>query len=557
MNATDDTPTALPKPPSQPRRWPIQAFRIASLVVPSAIAWHVAFSAPHPSKLDDAVTYALGPLWIVMAGALVARSLDALFRRRAAEGPSVLDRIDVLTASGSTMAWLGAMSVMGSVWLGWASLAVVGLMGLVVLHVAVIWTLLRAGGDDPFRRASLSRRFVPESVVEGDPVIEEVRFAAPRIPAGFRLFARGRVGARWATSRYVVDDDESSGEVVLQRDVGPALRGEHEAEPLEVWLQDVLGLCHSVRVRAGAARLLVLPRQREVEGAEALVGKGGHDHLPRPAKHLPTEGSLRLREYAPGDDARRIHWARSLSAGQIVVRLPDEIPPDTPAVELVLDTFLPGTEALSCTTPADLLDALVSVWLGVGRALLDRGVRVTLVTAAPVTMGPQAAPNPGPAGRATKDGTVAAFRQRLSPRAMAPALRLGARARWQGELPATSLAGEDGDRRGARPGVERIVVSCRLPWPDAPGERCIIVPAGVWARLHQPAPSSAVGRFHHPMGAAENRASRRRQERARRDLARKDHAAFTKLCAYIHEKRLGSFVARPAGRAGIHLEELS
>ena len=206
----------------------------------------------------------------------------------------------------------------------------------------------------------------------------------------------------------------------------------------------------------------------------------------------------------------------------------------------MLDTYLPGTEALSCATPADLLDALVAVWLGVGRALVDAGVRVTLVTAAP------------------KDSAFAAFRHRLSPRAMAPALRLGARARWQGELPATSLAG-DGAAGAARArlGAERIVVSFRLPWPMDPGARWIIVPAGVWARLHQPPLPSAVGRFQHPMGSADNRASRRRQERARRDRARKDHAAFTRLCAYVHEKREGSFVARPAGRAGIRLEALS
>lgn len=315
-------------------RWPIQLFRIATLVVPSAIAWEVAFSSPHPSHLTEAVMVALAPLWVLMAGALFIRSIDALVRRRRGSDPGevgaagLLDRLDVLTASGSAMVWLAAAAIVGSVWVGWASLSVVGLLGMGLTHLVVLWTWLRVGGRDPWRRASITRRFVPETVVEGAPVIEEVRFSSVRIPTGFRLFTSGRVGPRWATSRYLVEDTEAEGEILMESDVGPALRGEHDAEPMEVWFQDVFGLCRSPRVRAGAAHLTVLPRPRPVDGARHLLGKGGSDLEPRPEERLPTEGSLKLREYQPGDDARRIHWVRSLTARQVVVRLPDELLPD-------------------------------------------------------------------------------------------------------------------------------------------------------------------------------------------------------------------------------------
>jgi uncharacterized protein (DUF58 family) len=519
---------------AQPR-WPIQLFRISALVVPSALAWDTTLSAPYPTKLTDAVPYVLGPLWVLMAAGLLFRFVDALRRRRRARsagtlGTPVLDQLDVLTESGAAMAWLSAGAIMASVWVGWASLAVVGLMGLGTLHLLVIWTQIVAGGEDPWRRASLSRRFSPESVVEGGSVIEEIRLSDVRIPTGFRLLASGRVGPRWSTSRYAVESAESGGEVLLESDVGPALRGEHEAEPLEVWLQDVLGLCRSARALVGAATLTVLPRTRPIDGARALLGKGGSDRAPVPEKRLPTEGSFRLREYQPGDDARRIHWVRSLTARELVVRLPDEVPPDQPAVRLVLDTFLPGAEALACPAPAELLDGLVEVWLGVARALAEGGARVTLVTAAP------------------RDGEVAPVQQRLLPRTPAASLKLGARVRWQDSLPVESLLGD----------VRSVVVSFRLQpiLSKHAGARWIIVPESAWTLYDDPPLPSSSAVLPHPMGSPENRGTRRRLARVRQERARRDHATLTRLCADTGERQPDALVARPAGGTRIRLEAL-
>src|SRR5262249_58743890 len=99
----------------------------------------------------------------------------------------------------------------------------------------------------------------PERPTEGAPVVEEIALTNPRIPTGFRLFATGCVGPRWPITRYVVDEVASGGELRLESEIGPALRGEHEAAPLSIWLEDVFGLCRSIRVYAGATRLTVLP----------------------------------------------------------------------------------------------------------------------------------------------------------------------------------------------------------------------------------------------------------------------------------------------------------
>jgi uncharacterized protein (DUF58 family) len=517
----------------RPRRWPLQVFRLGSLVVPTAIAWHVAFSAPHPSRLTEAVTYALAPLWLLTAAAVAGRSVDALWQRRRDPKSEIglLDRLDVLTASGSALAWGSAAAIAASVWVGWASLAIVGLMGSSLLHLAVLWAAWMVMGDDPWRRASLSRRLLPESAVEGATITEELRFTDPRIPAGFRLLACGRVGPRWPVSRYAVEDAASGGEILLESDLGPALRGEHDAEPLVVWLQDVLGLCRSPRVRAGEAKLVVLPKPRRVSNADLLLGQGGSDLAPRLATRLPTEGSFRLREYQPGDDARRIHWVRSQAAQQIVVRLPDELPPDQPAVKLVLDTFLPAADIMDCLGPAELLDVLVNVWLGLAESLIAAGVRVTLVAAADV------------------GGKVAPLRRRMSRRATAAALRLGAHVRWQDELAVQRLIEPGGT----------IVVSYRLQPdpPEHPAARWIVVPRSLWPRADLTPLTPSPGVMPHPMGTADNRWSRRRDEQLRRRQARRDSELFVRLAESTAPPRAGAFLARRTGPSTIALEALS
>jgi uncharacterized protein (DUF58 family) len=527
----------------------MQLFRGASLLFPSAIAWEVALLDVDRSALDEAVAHALAAFWVLTAGALLVRGLGAELRqRRSGSDVGFLEAVDVLTASGCSMAWLGSAAVVGAVWIGWASLSVVGFLGLGLMHGAALWTLVRASGADPWRRASLTRRLAPGHVAEGEPVTEEVRLVSPRIPAGFRLFARGRVGPRWPTSRYAVEASRSRGEVVLERDVGPAVRGEHEAEALEVWLQDVLGLCHSPRIRAGAAMLTVLPRAVRVEGARGVLGPGGSDDEPQPSRRLPQEGTQRLRAYQPGDDARRIHWLRSLAARAIVVRLPDELPPDQPSVRLALDTFHPGLTSgeLGCHAAADLLDALVTVWLSVGRDLASAGVRVTLMTAT------------------SRAGEGVAIHRRMSARAMGASETLGAGARWQDDVPPAALldARGLGDLREPVPRDARatgrfVVVSHRLPLDDIEnGATWIVVPETLWASPTPPSPWRTPALLPFPMGSAENRWLRRLDARAKVRDAATDRAIFTALCSHSQALRAGHFVARPLEPARIRLEAL-
>ena len=322
--------------------------------------------------------------------------------------------------------------------------------------------------------------------------------------------------------------------MVLESDVGPAVRGEHHAEPLEVWLQDVLGLCHSPHVRAGAAELTVLPRPASVEGARELLHLGGHGEESRDRDSIADRGGASVcasTSRATTCDAST--GCDRSTAREIVVRLPDELPPEQPSVRLVLDTFYPvlaaSDDALTCSAPDDLLDALVRVWLGVGRALVERGVRVTLVAAV------------GDEGRVEADAARAASAL------LEPDTRPG-RAR---RLAVWTCSNGSPDRRA----VDRRVASSS---GDARRSWCAL---GRRARLPLDAPPARAQRTSslrlvHPPGSADNRPSRRRGAQAMHRRERADHEAFRLLTAHSQALQTGHLLARPAGPAGIRLEVL-
>src|SRR6185503_9777751 len=349
--------------------------RIWALIGPSLLVALVTLSA------HDAMIYTAGQillaLWITTLGALLILGLDAKRTQH-----TLWERVDVLTSTGAAMMVTGACALLLATAIGWASLSVLGVLGVGAVYLAVIWTALVASSDVPWRGAKIERAIIPERAVEGEPLKEEIRLTNVQVAAGMRLFISGQAMKQGAISRYTVDSRASGADVRLEGDLGPALRGEHHAPPLEMWLGDVFGLTRTAVIKRGEVTFTVVPRTMVVDGAKELLGKGGDAATSTPTPVMPTEGSFRIREYVDGDDTRRIHWVRSLQQQKLVVRLPDEVPPADPAVRLILDNELGGTEALACKAPAEMLDALVRIWLGIGKALADRGTRVTLVAAA-------------------------------------------------------------------------------------------------------------------------------------------------------------------------------
>jgi hypothetical protein len=391
----------------------------------------------------------------------------------------------------------------------------------------VTWAALVAAGEEPWRGVGVARAFAPSTAVEGDRLREQLTVVGARVPAGFRLIVRGGV-ARHRSTVYALDGDLSDGDLSLEAELGPARRGEYDVPAAELWLQDLFGLCRSRVMRLGPGRLTVLPRPVAVDDLAAIAGARGDDAESVPAQKLPTEGCFRLRAYATGDDARRIHWVRSLMARELVVRLPDELPPEQPTVRLLLDTQLVGAAALPTPATGQLCDALVRVWLSAGQALVARGVRVTMV--------------------ASVDEPAHAVERAMTSQSAGALARIGARVTWQGALPVEALLGD---------GVRNVVVSARPRPIDAGGVTWILVPEFVWTDPEPPPLREAWTTLPYPSGAADNRWSRRRRQKQAHEAMRRAGDLFDQLCQWSDGPHLeGSFVARPRG-ARVALEAIS
>jgi hypothetical protein len=502
--------------------------RIATLIVAPLLASISTLTASNQPILHAAAPV-LVVLWMVMACAIALRP-DREHDATALDRRSTWAQLDVLTATGTSVMWAGTLALVAAGLTGWASLSVVGVLGLGTVYLAAIWTVIVAGGGRPWRRARIERAILPEVAVEGDPVREEVRLDGVAIPPGLQLFATGRAFRHGATTRYTLGSTASLAEVKLEADLGSAPRGEHDVAPLTLWLGDVLGLTRTPSVERGAAHISVLPRPTIVTGVRALLGAGRDDASARPTQRQPTEGVFKIRSYLPGDDTRRIHWVRSLQMNQLVMRLPDEIPIAEPAVRLILDSDLWGTDSLSCRAPDELIDALVRVWLGIGKALVETGARVTLVTAA-----------------AHDGGTVLVERPMLA-RAPREALRLGARVAWQTTVPLAALmAGANG---AAPRGERQIVVSGRpRRIKDATALSWIVVPEVAWTsrELWLPRAATLSARLPFPSGSADNRPGRRLRERRRLEVAWHDRTIFSQaMCWSDWSAFSGDYVARPS-----------
>jgi hypothetical protein len=522
--------------------------RIATLVVAPLLA-AVSTLTAHNQPILHIAAPALVILWMVMACAIVLRP-DRETEATGLDKRSIWAQLDVLTATGTAMMWSGTLALIGASLTGWASLSVIGMLGLGTVYLAAIWTVIAAGGGAPWRRATIERSILPEVAVEGDQVREEIRLRGVRIAAGLRLFATGRAFRHGITTRYVLDSTASLAEVKLEAELGSAPRGDHDVPPLTLWLGDVLGLTRTPAVERGAAHVAVLPRPSVVTGVKALLAAGRDDVRSRQTQRQPTEGVFRIRTYLPGDDTRRIHWVRSLQMNQLVMRLPDEVPIAEPAVRLILDSDLWGTESLSCRAPDELIDALVRVWLGIAGALVETGARVTLVTAA------------------MHDGAAVLVERPMVARSPREALRLGARVAWQTAVPLAALmASRDPPRvidpRGpaVRPepsarGQRQIVVSGRSRRvKDSPEVSWIVVPEVAWTSRELWLPKQAVlsAKLPYPSGSADNRPGRRVRERHRLEVAWHDRTIFSQVMCWSDWAGFsGDYVARPSqGRVAL------
>jgi uncharacterized protein (DUF58 family) len=112
-----------------------------------------------------------------------------------------------------------------------------------------------------------------------------------------------------------------------------ARRGVLPVGPLELRRHGLAGLADSRAVLGDAVEVRVVPRVLPVRGLPSGVRRGqvgADERVERGGTDL-----VGLREYVPGDDLRRLHWATSARTGTLMVR--EDADPARPHFAVLLD----------------------------------------------------------------------------------------------------------------------------------------------------------------------------------------------------------------------------
>lgn len=252
---------------------------------------------------------------------------------------------------------------------------VLGVVELSMLAAAGLATLVLAAAVAALGRPALDvvRRLHPHRLYAGTPAHAEivVRNRGTRRTSLLAVSDRftGRREARFAVPP-VAPGAHARGAFRLPT----ARRGLYEIGPLEVACTDPLGLIRRPLVTEPREPLTVYPRIETVRAlpltaGRDLVGGAVRDY----SRSRAGEEFHGLREYAQGDDLRRVHWRSTARTGQLMIREHD-VPWQTRATLLVDDRT-------SCSTSTSF-ERVVEAAASVATALHQRGSIVRLLTTA-------------------------------------------------------------------------------------------------------------------------------------------------------------------------------
>jgi uncharacterized protein (DUF58 family) len=237
----------------------------------------------------------------------------------------------------------------------------------VVLIAAVTWT--RVGRWDVVSERQLHslRAGVGEDVVVGIRLTNQSPYPSPSM----RLRDPVELGS--GSVELAVGPIDPGESVRGSYRLRARTRGVFRLGPLSMYATDPFGLAQRVQVAPVASTVIIHPR---VEPLRFATATSGLDR--RSAGSLPTTGHdndefASLREYRPGDDLRRLHWASTARADTLMVR-EDQVQHRaqlTVLVDLRALTWTPST-----------LERGLSAAASVALASLGAGLSVRLVTTA-------------------------------------------------------------------------------------------------------------------------------------------------------------------------------
>lgn len=261
---------------------------------------------------------------------------------------------------------LGLVALVASWAFGSTPLVVVGL-GLAAAGIfARVWARAVDGSVE------LERRLLAGDRIEGDDLAVEIRADHRRRLLGGSIVLRQRLGPLEQSVRM-----QRSRTVVVFADLP---RGCHRLEPLEVVLTDPLGLARIDEQVGEAASILIRPRIPVLTSVFSAHG-AREAGAARSRARRPTGFEIHaVRDYAPGEPLRAVHWPSTARRGRLMVKELDDAPRDDLAIVLDQDA-----EGVAGPAGQSSFDAAVRAAgaLALAQVLWNR--RVVLVGTAPGT----------------------------------------------------------------------------------------------------------------------------------------------------------------------------
>jgi uncharacterized protein (DUF58 family) len=218
----------------------------------------------------------------------------------------------VLTRRGWSLAGAAVALFIGARLLGLVQVAVLGIATLVLVIAAYIW--VRARTPDLTAHRELKERLQ----VGVDGRVDITVHAERRTPtlAVADSFDQGRRAARFLLAPLALGE-EARAAYRFPTD----RRGRFEVGPLRATLQDPFGIVSVTRRILGSEDVVVYPRVHDIVAPPEVGGLDlDRDHPAVRARVEPSGEFLTLREYAPGDDLRHVHWRSTARRGRMMVR---------------------------------------------------------------------------------------------------------------------------------------------------------------------------------------------------------------------------------------------